>query len=262
MTRPDRSAAEQFHDSDVVESYGHRPDYPPELYDALLDLAPSRDCILDLGCGPGKIARAIAARVKEVYAVDPSPLMLSLGQSLDAGRHPNIRWIESAAETLELSPGALDLAVAGASIHWMRPEDVFPNLVDALRPSGIIAIVDGDEPAQAPWHSAYLTVISGWVERLGGKWKGPAHQALMTAHTPWIDEGGELVFVSSVEQSLEDFLASQHSRATWSRARMGELANAFDDDIRAALTPWTRDGKISFEVHSRLLWGRPRRAAR
>jgi hypothetical protein len=39
---------------------------------------------------------------------------------------------------------------------------------------------------------------------------------------------------------------------------MGELAEAFDADLRAALAPWTEDGMVGFEMESRMVWGRVR----
>lgn len=167
MTSQPTTGAE-FQDEDVVAAYVHRPDYPQSLCDRLLGLMPRAGRVLDLGCGPGKLARALAARVDEVLAVDPSPAMLRLARTLDAGAHRNIRWSEAFAEDLTLADATLELAVAGASIHWMDPTRVFPKLARALAPGASVAIVEGDAPSSAPWRAAYLQVIVGWVERLGG----------------------------------------------------------------------------------------------
>src|SRR3569623_113034 len=187
MADPDRSGAATFQDAGVVAAYLHRPPYPDALYRRLLELMPARRAVLDLGCGPGKIARALAPHVDEVLAIDPSAAMLRTGQALDGGERSNIRWRLAAAEDAPLSDAAFDLAVAGAAIHWMDPAIVFPRLARALAPGARLALVDGDAPSAAPWHAAYQQVIVAWGERLGRTWHAPAHLALVEAHESWFD---------------------------------------------------------------------------
>lgn len=263
MIQPDRSGRAEFQDEDVVACYVHRTDYPAGVHARLLSLMPRPGQVLDLGCGPGKMARALAADVEGVLAVDPSPAMLRLGQALDGGAHPNIRWTLAAAEDLALQGGSLDLAVVGAAVHWMDAAAVFPKLARALAPGAVLALVDGDGPAKAPWREAYRTVIVAWVERLGGRWNDEAHHLRMTAHEPWFDIQGRETFTAPARQRVDDLIAGEHSRATWSRARIGPArAAAFDADLRAALEPWAEDGVVAFEVSSTLAWGRPLAARR
>src|SRR3954451_20342579 len=61
----------------------------------------SRHRVLDLGCGPGPLARAFAPLVAEVMAVDPAPEMLDAARVLAAGI-PNIRFV--AGSSYELGP--------------------------------------------------------------------------------------------------------------------------------------------------------------
>lgn len=246
----------EFQDEGVARAYAHRTDYPPALYARLLALAPGRGRLLDLGCGPGKLGRALAARFDQVLAVDPSAAMLRLGRALDAGAHPNIVWIEATAEAAPLE-APVDLIVAGASVHWMDPARVFPRLASVLSPSGVMALIDGDGPAQAPWIEAWRGVVKDWVGRLGGVWDGPAHRALVSAHEPWFEAFGAETFTALAEQAVEDLIEAEHSRATWARSKMGERAGAFDADLRRVLEPYAQGGMVSFEVSTRLTWGRP-----
>ena len=246
----------EFLDEDVARAYAHRTDYPPALHARLLELTPGRGRLLDLGCGPGKLGRAMAAQFEEVLAVDPSAAMLRLGRELDAGAHPNIAWIEATAETAPIE-APLDLIVMGASVHWVDPARVFPKLASALTPGGLMALIDGDGPAQAPWIGAWRTVIRDWVGRLGGVWNGPTHQALMSAHEPWFERVGVKTFTAQVEQAVDDLIEAEHSRASWARAKMGDLAGAFDAELRGVLEPHAQAGRVSFEVRSQLTWGRP-----
>ena len=246
----------EFLDEDVARAYAHRTDYPPALHARLLELTPGRGRLLDLGCGPGKLGRGLAAQFEEVLAVDPSAAMLRLGRELDAGAHPNIAWIEATAETAPIE-APLDLIVMGASVHWVDPARVFPKLASALTPGGLMALIDGDGPAQAPWIGAWRAVIRDWVGRLGGVWNGPAHQALMSAHEPWFERVGVETFTAQVEQAVDDLIEAEHSRASWARAKMGDLAGAFDAELRGVLEPHAQAGRVSFEVRTQLSWGRP-----
>ena len=242
----------EFKDEDVASAYIDRPDYPAALHQRLLDLTHGRTRVLDLGCGPGKLARSLAPHFTEVLAVDPSAAMLRVGRELDAGAHPHIEWVNARAEDLSLEHASIDLAVAGASLHWMNPAVLFPKLAPALAPGAVLAVVDGDAPTAAPWLDAYQAVIVAWVERSGDTWNGVAHRERMSRHEQWFDVQGRETFTLQ---------ARQHSRATWARSKMGVSADAFDADLRATLAAWSDNGQLTFEVRSTLIWGRPRFAA-
>jgi SAM-dependent methyltransferase len=249
----------EFADADVVAAYIHRPAYPSALFDRLTALAPGRGRAVDLGCGPGKLALGLAPRFDEVIAIDPSAEMLAAGRAAAGGG--DIRWVEGFAETADLPP-PIDLAVAGASIHWMDPAHLFPRLDDALATGGALAILGGDEPSAAPWLEAWRAVLVAWVERLGGVWNGPEHRARNDAHKAWFDVAGTEVFAHPVTQPVEALIAAEHSRATWARFKMGALADTFDADLRAVLAPHAGTGAVSYEVETRVTWGRPRRTPR
>jgi SAM-dependent methyltransferase len=248
-----------FDDADVARCYLHRPPYAPDLYEFLLNLVPERRRLLDLGCGPGKIAGDLADRFDEVVALDPSGPMIATGRDLHGLRHPNIRWVQSRVEDARLDD-AYDLVTAGTSIHWMTHEALFPRLAD-LTP--IVATIGGDEPGEVSWREEWRALNYRWLERIGRTPDPVGRAAAGHAHELWLDIAGRETFDFTHRQSIEDFVTCQHSRAAWSRAAMGEtLALAFDRDITATLAPWTQDGILTLEITSHLTWGAPRRTAR
>lgn len=256
VARHDPNTGGEFADEDVVAAYAYRTEYPVAVYERLLRLAPRGGQLLDLGCGPGQLARRLAPHFNEVLAVDPSAAMLRLAASLPGGDAANIRWIRAKAEGAVFAH-PVDLVVAAASIHWMDPSRLFPRLAGVLAPDGVMATL-GDGPADAPWIEAWQAVIVNWVGRMGGVWNGPEHRDRVEAHEPWFDVSGRETFVAEVTQAIDDLIEAEHSRATWARSKMGERAAAFDADLRAVLSPYARKGKVTFEISSTLVWGRPR----
>lgn len=243
-----------FDDADVARSYAHRPPYAPALYEFLLSLVPRRRCLIDLGCGPGKVAAALAGEFDQVIAVDPAIAMITIAR--ETHRQPNIAWLHARAEDISL-PDAIDLVTAGTAIHWMRHDVLFPALA-ARAP--LIAIVTGDAPAEPPWAAEQAVFLTNWLARLHGQTYDPvAFAAEGRTYEPWLDIAGRRDFAFTFRQSVADHIACQHSRASWTRTRMGAaLAAEFDRELEAVLTPFATDGMLSFELTSQLVWGTPR----
>lgn len=262
MTQPiaktDPTRGQAFDDLDVARAYANRAPYPPELFERLGERAPRRGLALDLGCGPGKLARPLADRFDHVHAVDPAAPMIAVGRDLDAGAHPNIAWFVSTAEAAPLS-GPYDLVVAGVSIHWMDHEVVFPRLCTHMAADAMVAIIGGDEADDPPWAQEWPMLMSSWISRMGGAYDRQAFAAEASAHEAWMEIAGRETITSSVSQPIEAFIDGEHSRGTWTRRKMGpDRAAAFDADLRALLTPHARDGVLTYDVRTRLTYGRPR----
>jgi SAM-dependent methyltransferase len=252
--------AATFDDADVARCYAHRPSYAPALYEFLLALVPRKHCLVDLGCGPGKIAAALADRFETVVAIDPAAAMIEEAGALYAERHPNIAWRRTRGEDAEL-PGAIDLVTAGTSIHWMAHDVLFPRLAERTK---IVAIITGDAPPNPPWQESWRAAMTKWLARLHNEsYDEPAFVAEGRRYEPWLDIAGRETFTFSFRQSVEDYISCQHSRASWSRTRMGAALSAeFDRDLDTLLRPWAQDGLLTMELTSELTWGAPRATPR
>ncbi|MEQ8992780.1 MAG: class I SAM-dependent methyltransferase [Pseudomonadales bacterium] len=245
-----------FEDPNVVDRYRYRPDYPKALYRRLTDIARDRHALLDLGCGPGKISRTLAAEFDHVDAVDPSPAMQSLGRSLPGGTAPNLSWIRETAEEAELRHTPYGLIVAGASIHWMDQARLFKRL-GQLTPHSTVAIVDGDSPHHPPWQTPWHDFMLRWIPRLTGlDFGAKAFEQKMRRFTDHIDVLGDESFDSEpIEQSVEDFIACQHSRKTFTYRKLGQFADEFDAELHSLLAPYSQSGVLTFRVRTQLTWG-------
>ncbi|HXZ68841.1 MAG TPA: class I SAM-dependent methyltransferase [Alphaproteobacteria bacterium] len=257
MNEAFRARGKTFDDADVARCYAFRPPYPAELFEAVLARAPGRSALLDLGTGPGKIAGALAAKFEVVTAVDPSRPMLDMARDLWRNQD-NIEWTCASAEQAHLTR-EYDLVTAGASIHWVDPAIVFPKLAQHMSDNATIAIVNGDFPKDPPWQSAWTAFVARTAARMGDKYDPENWRATYGAYEAWIDVELKQSFVRGFSQSIDDFIECQHSRASWARHKLGPaLAEDFDAETRAILTPYARDGVLRFDVATDLTLGRPR----
>ena len=77
------------------------------------------DRVLDLGCGPGLLARAFAPLADAVVAMDPEPEMLRAAAGFCAGVG-NVRFVAGGSGDLAPSLGRFRLVVMGArSTGWI-----------------------------------------------------------------------------------------------------------------------------------------------
>jgi len=261
---PIRSYGTHFAARSVARNYVHRPPYSPEVADTLLALLPHTSrAVLDAGCGPGKIALGLRAHVERVDAVDPAEEMIAVGRALPGGDDPKITWICARLEDADLNP-PYGLIACGVSFHWMDADIALARFAETLASGGSLALVSGDGPADPPWHDAEVEVMSDFIERLQGKrpqfpaTRRAALERPLLEHPRFRRAGFRITAPHPVRQSVDDYLACQHSRATWSVDHMGpEMTAEFDARTRAVLQPHARDGFLDYAVQTRVEWGIP-----
>jgi SAM-dependent methyltransferase len=134
-----REAVEPFRAS--ADAYDrHVGRYGPSLADALIRFAgvgPGMRA-LDVGCGPGALAAALAERLgpANVSAADPSePFAAACGARL-----PGAEVVVASAEALPFAGGAFDAALSQLVVNFMRdPEAGVREMARVTRPGGIVA---------------------------------------------------------------------------------------------------------------------------
>ena len=150
-------------------------------------IGPDRD-VLDLGCGTGRVAAALAPRCRSVLGLDASPGMVAEARRRHGGA-ANLRF--------ETTPGTDLSALAAASFDLLLAVDSFPYLVQAggavadrhlvgaaraLRRGGAFAILNlsyrGDPEADRA-DTARWAAAGGWTVAADGAapfalWDGAA----------------------------------------------------------------------------------------
>lgn len=127
----------------VAELYDAvRPHYPDAVVDdlvALAGLGPG-DRVLEIGCGPGELTVALAARDLDVTAVELGPALAAVARR-NLAPHPRARVVVGAFEEYAV-PEPVDAVVAASSFHWVPPELRVARSAAALRPGGSLAVVE------------------------------------------------------------------------------------------------------------------------
>ena len=120
-----------------------------EAYLARLALPPDA-AVLDLGCGTGVLARALAARAGaggRLVGVDQSPVLLAAARRLaeEEGVGARLDFRRGDAHRLDLPDGGFDAAIAHTLVsHATDPLAVLREAARVVRPGGWVAVFDGD----------------------------------------------------------------------------------------------------------------------
>jgi SAM-dependent methyltransferase len=252
-----------FKDELVVAAYPLRPPYPEEVLSVLRALVVDEPrVILDVGCGPGDLARRLAPHVDRLDAVDFSAGMIEQGRHLPGGDAPNLQWMHSAVEDASLNP-PYALITAGDSLHWMVWDVVLPRFAAALTPNGVLAVVErhweGPEPLLARLRDIFaryspvrdfrpFDMFADLEQRrlfkkVGQRRCGPS---------PW-------------SPTADEFVEARHSQRALSRTHMGPAEVAGSDaamrdalnDLSQQGTIERREGRLQLSVEATVTWGLP-----
>ena len=117
------------------------------------------DRLVDLGCGPGSIARHAAGIGTTVIGVDPAPVMLRLARWLTARSTP-VRYMEGAAETVPLPDDHATVVWSIASVHhWSDVDRGLDEVRRVLAPGGRFVAIERRTSSGARGHASH-----GWTD--------------------------------------------------------------------------------------------------
>ncbi|MFN7086368.1 MAG: class I SAM-dependent methyltransferase [Burkholderiales bacterium] len=205
---------------------------------------------LDVACGPGIVAAALARDAGEVVACDITPEMLARAVRRCAGAGlSNVRCILGEAETLPFADGTFDVAVARSALHhFPRPERALAEMARVLRPSGRVVIVDvmsAEDAEDSALHNALEMLRDPSHVRMPCRSELYAHLQraglAVQSVSEWINhrEFGEWLKIVNAPQRVAPL-----------RAIMSALAKA---GVRAGINLRLENGKLLFEHHPLLL---------
>jgi ubiquinone/menaquinone biosynthesis C-methylase UbiE len=98
-------------------------------------------CIIDVGCGTGRLLRAASVRWPEaqLFGVDPAQQMVSEASRLNPRATFKVAW----AESLPFPDQAADVVLSSLSFHhWRSQSKGLQEIARVLRPGGLFCIAD------------------------------------------------------------------------------------------------------------------------
>lgn len=157
--RLDRVREEFSRQAETFDAYAGRADVKTEdrFLAALGAAATGR--VLDVACGPGVVACAVAKTAAEVVGLDATEAMLDRARRRAAEADlANATFQTGDAENLPFEDGSFDGVVTRLSLHhFADPAKAVGEMRRVLKPGGravIVDVVSSEDPAEAELHNA------------------------------------------------------------------------------------------------------------
>jgi SAM-dependent methyltransferase len=211
--------------------------------------------LLDLGCGPGQLAKAFSPFVREAMGVDPEPEMLRLA-ALD--RPANVRFIEGSSYDIGPAWGQFRLVTMGRSFHWMDRVDTLRRLDEIIVHGGAVALLRDHHPdlPENAWRKEYHALVKAysghdpqWRKRRGPEWVG--HESVLLGSVFCALE--EIAVYQRREISADVLVDRALSMSSTSRAKIGDRADALAAEITALMARLAPGGLLPEVVASTAL---------
>jgi 2-polyprenyl-3-methyl-5-hydroxy-6-metoxy-1,4-benzoquinol methylase len=250
MSKPDHLSKEigdQFADKSIVDNYGFRPVYTPNVLDYLSQcLGMKKMSVLDIGSGTGEISIPLSERGHAVVGVDPSKEMVKAA----VAKGSKVNFVNSYVENFKSSKH-FDLIIAANSIHWADWSRAFPLLKALSKPHTKLAIVTGGDLIVDDVQSEVIQLIQEYSTTKNFK---PYSVVTMLEEADYIkDAVTQKMPTANVSQQLSDYIASFHARNGFSIERMGvDMASEFDHKLESLLrtNSYAKEvkGSVNFSV--------------
>lgn len=133
---------------------------------ALTAIRPGR--VLDVGCGEGWLARALASHGHQVVGIDGSAPLIDAARALGGGEFHVVDYARLGEEAGPAGPGPYDAIVCNFSLLGADLSDMLRQLGRLLAPDAPLLVQTvhpfaavGDGPYRDGWHEEHFTGFGG-----------------------------------------------------------------------------------------------------
>ncbi len=231
-----------------------RPAYAPMLIRrlaGLVGLGP-QSRVMDLGCGPGQLAMALAPLAGDVVAIDPEPDMLRIAREGAAAAGLKVHFVEGSSDDVGPALGPFDLVVIGRAFHWMDRPRTLQQLDRLIRPDGAVALLHTRIPKlpENAWSAAFDSLIDRYSaadearrQRKSATWI-PHESILLRSAFSRIEK---IAVVERRRTALQALIDRALSLSSTSAAGSEDRPTGIAGEMRSALAPFA-DADTIFEV--------------
>jgi ubiquinone/menaquinone biosynthesis C-methylase UbiE len=132
---------------------GADPEYVEQIIPLAVEELAGRTHVLDLGCGDGQIARALASQGSEVLGVDPTQLHIDIARERGGGP----RYLLGGATEIPANDNTFDAVVACLVFeHIDQMDEAMTEVARVLKPQGQFSFFLNHPLLQTPG--------SGWID--------------------------------------------------------------------------------------------------
>jgi SAM-dependent methyltransferase len=224
-----------------------RPPYPDQLTSDLLARVEvgAGDRLLDLACGTGQVAFALAEHFDEIWAVDQEAESVGFARAkAEALGIYKIHWLVGRAEDVAVT-GPFDLVAVGNAFHRLHRETVAARAMSWLGPGRCLALLWGGTPWRGAgrWQAEMSAVLDEWVHRVDAADRVPAdwEKGLARDPTPQLLERagftylGEFAFAAEHTWTVETLVGFVYSTSFLNTEALGNHVQEFEEELAQRL---------------------------
>jgi SAM-dependent methyltransferase len=227
--------------------------------------------LLDVGCGPGTVALAMAPHFAEVVGVDSDPDMLA-----EASRRAkrlgvrNASWVEARAEYLPAGLGVFRAVLFAQSFHWTDRDRAAAAAFEVIEPGGyFVHLSDFKEPPAnpvplphpSPPFERIAALVRSYLGELPRAGQGVLRYGTPSGERPIVEGAGFrdyqrlLVPAGGVAvRSADDVVAWVFSRSGSAPHLFGDRLEEFERELRVLLHEVSPDGVFAEQLPDTEIW--------
>lgn len=213
----------------------------PSVLQTMLQPEPN-DLALEVCCGPGALALALAPAVRHVTGMDLTPAMLEQAKLLQGSAGiENVDWIRGDINDIPFEDARFAIVMCSSAFHHLvRPQHAFREMLRVCRPGGRIMVKDvtpapenvqcynATEKLRDPSHTHALTVDE---MRALGSGLAVEEISFTTSSTPAVPLEAVLATSFPTECSLDDLRTLFLDDARSGEDRLGYGAVLIEDTV-------------------------------
>jgi ubiquinone/menaquinone biosynthesis C-methylase UbiE len=180
----------------VAEQYDrHRPGYPDEMVDAVLEYAQASpgERILDVGAGTGRATLLFAERGYELTAIEPDGEMAAVASQRAATAGQSVEILNTDFEQASLPPAGFRVVISATAWHWVTSSLRNELAARVLAPGGALAPFWNrpqweDNPLRPAFDRAYAAVEQEFAARPPGPMNPIGAPPQIRNAAEWLEE--------------------------------------------------------------------------